>query len=189
MANARSRATRKKRPQTRPPAKTRKRAAPPGLTRRELAKAMGVVMQTVTKWEARGMPVLQRGRKGKPSYYDLAACEQWKAAIEQQGNTGSTVDVAMERARKERAQAAIAEQLFQQRANTLLPREETERQWEQHIVGTRNTMLTLAQKLADGAYQAGQRGGVPGLERFLADAFETVLREWAAPDLAEAVAS
>jgi hypothetical protein len=37
------------------------------VTRRELAARLGVHMQTVTKWEREGLPIAERGRRGRPS--------------------------------------------------------------------------------------------------------------------------
>jgi phage terminase Nu1 subunit (DNA packaging protein) len=152
-------------------------AAAPRLTRRELAEAMGVVMMTITKWEARGMPVLERGRPGKPSYYDLEACEAWKAAVEEQAQASGTVDVAKERALRERAQAALANQTYQMRSGELLPRAEVERQWEAEILAVRTKLLQIAPLFAERVYQAALTDGIPGVERLLGDCVDEVLRE------------
>lgn len=155
------------------------------LTRRELAEAMGVVMMTVTKWEARGMPVLERGRPGKPSYYDLEACEQWKVAVEQQAQASGTVDVAQERALRERAQAALANQTFQMRSGELLPRVEVERAWEAEIGAVRAKLLQIPTAFADRVHQAAIGEGVAGVERILVDSLNDVLRELAGEGDAE----
>lgn len=158
-------------------ARSTKTTPTPGLTRRELAEAMHVVMMTVTKWEARGMPVLERGRPGKPSYYDLEACEQWKAAVEEQAKSTGTIDVAQERALRERAQAALANQTFQIRSGELLPRVEVERQWEAEILAVRTKLLQIAPTFAERVYQAAITDGIPGVERLLGACVDEVLRE------------
>lgn len=182
MANARPKSTTPKRPST--PAPTAPAvepepaaAAAPRLTRRELAEAMSVVMMTVTKWEARGMPVLERGRPGKPSYYDLEACEAWKVAAELQAQTSGVVDVAKERALRERAQAALAQQTFQMRSLELLPRVEVERQWEAEILAVRTKLLQIAPTFAERVYQAALSDGISGVERLLGESVDDVLRE------------
>lgn len=179
--SAKPKSTKPTRPST--PAPTA--VAAPRLTRRELAEAMSVVMMTVTKWEARGMPVLERGRPGKPSYYDLEACEQWKVAVEEQAQASGTIDVAKERALRERAQAALANQTFQMRSGELLPRVEVERAWEAEITAVRTTLLQIPAAFADRVYQAAVAEGVAGVERRLVDALNDVLRELAGERVAE----
>jgi hypothetical protein len=78
------------------------------LTRRELAAAFGVHMMTVTKWEQDGMPTAVRGRKGKPSVYRESDVRAWLDAREASAQKTGQVDVAQERARKERAQGLRA---------------------------------------------------------------------------------
>lgn len=53
--------------------------APALVTRRELADRLGCHMQTVTKYERAGMPIAQRGNRGKPSLYDEAGVRGWLA--------------------------------------------------------------------------------------------------------------
>lgn len=143
-------------------------------------------MMTVTKWEARGMPVLQRGRRGKPSYYNLEACERWKADAERQAQSSQgSVDVAQERARRERAQAVLAEQTFQMRSSELLPRVEVERVWEAEVIAVRTKLLAIPPTFAERVYQAAVSDGIGGVERILAESVNDVLRELAGVDEAQ----
>lgn len=151
------------------------------LTRRELAAAIPVHMQTITKWEHAGMPVLEPGRKGKPSLYSLADVKKWRADQEAAAQTNGTARVAVERARKERAQAKLAEQMYETRAGELLPRDEVDRVWASEVAGVRAVLLSLATTYAARIYRAATLNGEAGVARALADAAREVLRELADP--------
>jgi len=47
------------------------------LIKRELAAKLNVSERSLTSWAREGMPVLEHGRRGAPSYYDLAAVLRW----------------------------------------------------------------------------------------------------------------
>src|ERR1051325_7901283 len=134
------------------------------LTRRDLAAAPDVHMQTATKWERDGMPIAERGRKGKPSLYRLDDVRAWRAARDEAGATGQLFDVAQERARKERAQAILAEQTFAIRQRDLVPRQEGERGWSAEVAAVRAKLLALPTTLADAVHRIGVLDGVAGVE-------------------------
>ena len=134
-------------------------------------------MQTVTKWEADGLPVLERGRKGKPSFYDLEAVRDWVGKRDDAAKKNGTVDVAQERARRERAQAVLAEQTFQMRSRELLPRVEVERVWESEVIAVRTKLLQIPPTFAERVYQAAVSEGIGGVERILMESVHDVLRE------------
>jgi phage terminase Nu1 subunit (DNA packaging protein) len=166
----------------------RRPSKPPtvGLTRRELAallsrdRAAGPVhMQTITKWEQAGMPTAERGRKGKPSRYLEADVRAWLDAREKSAQTSGVVDLARERARKERAQAMVAEQTFAARTRQLLPREEVEKAWSGLVAAVRTKLLALPPALADQVHQTALLDGVDGVEQVLQAAVLDVLRELA----------
>lgn len=152
------------------------------ITRRDLAARLGVHMQTVTKWEHDGLPTARRGRRGKPSLYNEAACRAWLEAREQAAES-DPIDVARERARKERAQARLAEQTYAARAKTLLPADEVDRLWTTELMAARAKFLALPQAYADRLARAVTLRGVAGAEAAIRDMVEEVLRELAAgPD-------
>src|SRR5690242_8772915 len=93
-----------KRTRSKAGAKKPPRTRPEGLTRRELAAVHDVHQQTITKWEQAGMPVLERGRKGKPSRYREADVRTWLEQREAAAKADGHVDAVKDRARKERAQ-------------------------------------------------------------------------------------
>ncbi len=94
------------------------------VTRRELAVERGVHMMTITKWEHEGMPIAERGRRGKPSRYSIPAVRAWLDHREEAARIGTSLDLVQERARKEHAQAILAEQTVAIRAGELVPRED-----------------------------------------------------------------
>jgi hypothetical protein len=47
------------------------------LNKRELALKLRVSERSLTTWQAAGMPVLEHGRRGQASVYDLAAVVRW----------------------------------------------------------------------------------------------------------------
>lgn len=113
------------------------------LTRKELADAFDVHPQTVTKWERDGLPIEKRGRPGIPSLYDREAVEAWLNARAEAAQHGGPVDVARERARKERAQARLAEQKYLERSGELVTAEEVVEVWGAHINAVRTKLLVL----------------------------------------------
>ena len=156
-------------------------AKPRGLlTRRALAERLGVHMQTVTKWERDGLPTAKRGAKGRPSLYDETEVRAWRQAREEAAKSSGIVDVAQERARKERAQAILAEQTYAIRSREFLPKHEIERAWAAETTAIRTHLLAWSTTLADRVYRAATLEGLGGVERVLHDATREVLRELAA---------
>lgn len=152
------------------------------LTRRELAELLGTHMQTITKWERDGLPIAQVGRKGKPSRYSEAAVRVWLADREEKAQTSGVVDVARERARKDRAQAVLAEQTYAIRNRDLLPRQDVEKVWAAEIGAVRTKLLSWSTTISDRVHRAGTLTGLVGVEREIREAVEDVLRELADPD-------
>lgn len=154
------------------------------VTRRDLASRMGVHMQTVTKWERDGMPIAERGRKGKPSTYREADVRAWRDAREAAAKTPVGVDVAQERARKERAQALLAEQTHQARSRELLPAAEVEKVWAAEVHAVRTAVLATYTTQADRVHRAAVLEGVGGVEAELKAIAHELLRELERPDRA-----
>ena len=141
------------------------------LTRQELAEALGQHSHTILRWDQSGCPVAKRGRPGVASMYDLAAVRRWLKARD--ANARETLgSVAVERARKERAQAALAEQEYQRRSGVLLPAQEVERVWAGEVAAIRQ---------ADELTQIAMTQGAPGVEAKLKDLAFGLLRELSDP--------
>lgn len=69
------------------------------LTRSQISRALGVTVVTIDDWIAKGMPVAERGSRGRPYKFDLEACQSWKRDED-----------ARELAERERQEALIREQ-------------------------------------------------------------------------------
>lgn len=154
------------------------RAKPQLLTRREIASEFGVHPQTVTKWERDGCPLAKRGRRGVASMFDLEKVREWKKAREATPHAGP-IDLASERARKERAQALLAEQKYAERAGQLLEAEDVRATWAGHVVAVRATLLAIPQSLTARVCRAYTTGGEVAVERILEDAMHEALEELA----------
>lgn len=148
------------------------------MTRVELARALRKNPQSVTKWLAEGMPVAKRGKGGRASLFDPEAVGAWLEARNTVVSDGP-VDVARERARKERAQAILAEQLAASRARELLPVAEVERVWSAERDAIRTAVLTLPSQ-APRVFRVGTLDGEPGVEKALKEIAHEILRELAA---------
>lgn len=159
------------------------------LTRRELAARLDIHMQTVCKWERDGMPIAQRGRKGKPSLYRETDVRAWRDAREAAAQKAGLVDVAQERARKERAQAILAEQAYRARERELLPAADVERAWNAEVQAVRAAILATYTTQADRIHRAAVLEGVSGVEAELKSMAHELLRELSAPARTETVAT
>lgn len=150
------------------------------VTRRELAERLGVHMQTITKWEREGLPIARRGRKGKPSRYSEAAVRAWRQQRDELAQAvPGAFDVIQERARKERAQAQLAEQMHAVRAGRLIDVDEAARRWASEIAAARSLILTSYTMAADRVFAAASTQGLAGVERELKAIAHEVLRELA----------
>jgi phage terminase Nu1 subunit (DNA packaging protein) len=152
------------------------------LTRRELATALDVHPMTITKWEREGLPVAHRGRKGKPSRYRETEVRAWLQRREENLHAApGALDLITERARRERAQAILAEQAYNIRAKNLLPREEVERAWMAEVTAVRAKLLAWPTMLADQVHRVAVLEGLPGVERLLGAAVDHLLVELSQP--------
>ena len=153
------------------------------VNRRELAASLDppVVMQTITKWADAGMPVAEPGRKGKPSLYDEDKVREWLANREKAAQKNGTVDLTRDRARKERAQAVLAEQTVAIRAKDLVPRVQVERAWAAEVSAVRAKLLAWPATISERLHRESAVRGVKGVERVIKEAAEGLLRELAEP--------
>lgn len=155
------------------------------LTRRELAAALNVHMQTVTKWEREGLPVAERGRKGKPSRYSELEVRAWLQAREEAArNDPGVMDLAVVRARKEHWLACLGEQTYLARARKLIPAEEVEQAQTARIIAARSLILSSYTAWTDRVHRAGVTDGLAGTERELKALAMSVLRELAVAKVA-----
>lgn len=121
------------------------------VNRREIARLLGVSMPTVTDWVDRGLPVVDRGSRGIPWVFDVAACFAWRLEYELANAVGaSTRDVSREDAEKRKiiADAVLAEIKVAEQLRSVVKVEDVARIWEGRIVASRETFQGIAQRLA-----------------------------------------
>lgn len=160
------------------------------LSRRDLATVMSVHPDTITGWHDAGLPIAVRGGRGRQALYDPAAVRAWKAAREEAAAQAATdpVDAFRERARKDRAQAMLAEQLYLQRAGKLLDADLVTKTWTGEYAAVRTILLASYTSAVDRVHRAATLEGTPGVERELKAIAFAALREISDPGRSDAPA-
>lgn len=149
-------------------------------TRREVAEALGVHMATVTKWEREGLPIVERGSRGRPSRYDIEAVKAWRAARDEAARrVDGPLDPVQEKAARDHWQAELARQTHQIRHKTLLPAADVERAWAGEVAAVRAKLLSLPTTYSDRIHRAATLHGLSGVEKTLQAAVYDVLRQFA----------
>lgn len=92
------------------------------LSQAELAALLGIQPRTVRTWERRGCPVVERGKRGRPSKYNSADVIRWREEQAVLAVTGdvSGIDIDEARRRKTVAEAALAEMELATRRSDLV---------------------------------------------------------------------
>src|SRR5689334_9912619 len=117
------------------------------LTRRELADAIKVHQGSVTRMERDGMPVAERGRRGKPSLFSLPAVKRWTATRATAGALSADMSLGVERARLARTHAEKVERENKVRSGELLPRALVVREGRAFVKAWRALILALPRQL------------------------------------------
>ncbi len=160
-------------------------------TRREVAAAFGVSPLRITKWTAAGMPVADRGQRGKQSRYDVAAVVAWRIETEVErrapvvSSGGRAVAAGMnlgdERAKLARVQTRKAELEMRTREGELLETTDVVRLLALAVLAIRSGILRLPTTIAPALVACVQRGGgPPEVTALLRPACQDLLRELAA---------
>lgn len=166
------------------------RSKVPGLaTRRQVAEALDVHIGTVQKWERNGCPIAQRGVGGRATLFDVEAVRAWRASHNQASPGVMNQTLAQERARKERAQAELNEQLYRTRARELIPATEVLRAFHVLVAAVRTRLLALDATLSDRVYRVATLEGIGGVERTIREATREVLGELSRENVTRLVAS
>jgi hypothetical protein len=143
----------------------------------QLAAELSVHPQSFVRFLEEGMPVARRGRGGRPSLYELDAVRAWLLARERESSMSPT---ARARARRDLAQAELAEQAFAIKAGTLLHREDVKRVWAGHVAAVKSKLLSMPDLYGDHVLRAARNDGLVGVQTVLGNAVRDVLRELAA---------
>lgn len=147
------------------------------VTRPDLAELLDVNERTIAKWQAEGMPVLRRGRGGKPSAYNLAVAFRWARDSGKFVTQAAAHHGPSARDRKELAQAIESEQRIAIKARTLIPIEDVEKTWSAVVTGIRAKLLAMPTALADRLHRASAQHGAAAVEATLEEAVFDTLRE------------
>jgi len=120
-------------------------------TRRELAEAFGVHMMTITKWERDGLPIAERGRKGKPSRYRLAECMQWYISreVQSQGGADEKLSPANEKALLDRKRREELELKIMVRRGELVEAQEAARDFAECAAAVKARLRRIPDAVAD----------------------------------------
>lgn len=135
--------------------------------KRELARRMGVAVGQIGRYVDEGMPVAEPGRQGVPSYFIEADCKAWKSEREARQRAKPELNINVERARRERAQALLAEQTVAQRAGELTIAREAAAAWAAEVAAVRTHMLAWTETAAAQLTRAAQLEGEQGLRLLL----------------------
>jgi len=114
------------------------------LTRRELATALGIHVQTITKWQQQGMPIAARGRRGRAALHSLPAVIEWRHRTEAARQTGAeVVSLSAARARLAKAQAEKWERENRKRTGELIERAVVVREGQNMIFAAKTKLLQV----------------------------------------------
>ena len=168
-------------------------------TRKEIAAAFETSPLRITKWTAAGMPVAERGGRGRESRYSVPAVIAWRVESELQrlartapaaGDGGaapaSAINLGIERAKLARVQTRKAELEVRKREGELLEAADVARMIALVVLAIRSKLLALPQVMAE-RLVAAAAGAHPAaaIETELAGEVRDVLRELASWKLAE----
>lgn len=159
------------------------------LSRSQLAAVFGVTPQRITIWKSSGMPVADRGARGRESRFDLPAVNGWwlRRELEARGigkGGGKPIDLVHERAILARAQAQRVLLDVRTRAKQLLPRDQVVREGQAFVAAVKAKLRALPRRLA----QAGliPRETEPAVAGIVREALEEMSRWKTELDLLEA---
>jgi phage terminase Nu1 subunit (DNA packaging protein) len=119
------------------------------MTRDELARLFGVTAGTIIRWARDGMPVAKGGGQGRQAGYLPSACVAWRLAqLEARSPDHEGLFPAVERARKDRAQAQLAEQQLKIRSGEYVAIREVEEELARKVGATQTKLLTIPRAAA-----------------------------------------
>ena len=119
----------------------------------KMAEVLGVTIRGLDKARRNGFGLVQAGKESRKSLYDIRqAVPAWTEyqIRRRTGNVrrGKALDPVEQRARKDAAQAALAEQRHAQLSGQLIDRAEQVHEWGRLVSACRNRLLALPGALA-----------------------------------------
>ena len=117
---------------------TAKRPSCAIVNKRQLSEILGVSEETLTSWQADGMPVKTKGAQGVSGEYEPAAAIRWWLDREL-----DKVRSEQPRDRLARVQADRIEMDMTRERGELIPAEEIDPAWSGQVIATRQEMLSL----------------------------------------------
>lgn len=120
------------------------------LNKSQVVELLGCSMQRISTLIAQGLPVLQRGSRGKDWAFDGAAIVEWVRQQEaaKLGDTGEKLDPDQAKARKDQAQAELAELELAKRRGALIEVAKVEAMMAGDYAFTKQRMLAMPSKVA-----------------------------------------
>ena len=149
------------------------------LTGEELSDMLSVSPGTIRSWARRGMPIARRGRRGDktcPSLYHEVDVRQWREKRESERQ-----ELTQARARKDRAQALLAEQTVRLRARGLVWRVDADRVWAAEVDRICRNLRSWVKPLSRRLSKAASGGGLPAVQAALETAVHEKLTELSKP--------
>ncbi len=121
------------------------------LNLQQTALLLGVSAPTVKALVEQGLPALERGGHGKPWEFDMAAVAAWDRECgpnaRRDGQSG-VLDPSIEKARKDRAQAELAELELAKRRGRMIDVDDVEKMMTDDYARVRARLLSMPSKLA-----------------------------------------
>ena len=151
------------------------------VSRSDLAEILRVSPPTVDSWIRRGLPVKEKGGRGRAYEFDLADVIEWRVASAQASASVSAelLDFEEARARKTTAEAEIAEADARQRRGELVEIDTVAELLETKLSTVRLRMLAVPAKVAP---RVAAVRAVAKVRRILEDEFSDVLDELVSGD-------
>lgn len=153
-------------------------------TRKELAAAFDAHMQTITKWEQEGMPVEQRGTRGRPSLYRLSVCIAWRIERELKargaGDTSSKLSPHEQRAALDAKRTEELDLKIRVRKEELIEVAEAERDLANVATATKARVRRIPAAVAEKVVAVAIREGSAAVRALLLAEIDDALRELAA---------
>jgi len=114
--------------------------------------------------------------------FDPTACRAWADARAVTAVSGVGLDLVQERAKRERAQARLAEQTLAIRARTLIPQDEVDRAWASEVAAVKQILLSAESTHTDRICRSYELAGPEVVRREIRAMHREALMQFADPN-------